>query len=386
MSKLVALARPAIANSLLVLASVLTFYVAMEYALFRVLLPIAPLDIQTRIPELADVLTQTSKSAYLPHDYVALLGDSYAEGVGDWLLEKGSKLNGPFHSADVIHRITGRDVVSFGMRGAGSAEGLVLRTADAFPASRCSIFPEIEYPRQMFYYFYEGNDMEDNIKFLDKVEKRYGASDTDTIDRYLVEQYAASSFLHCHGQLADMTFKLAEFLSQVYISGYSVTQCGQWVESRNHLLVGGRTVETQALQGPAPHFSQEDIARAMRVFARSLAWLRQRFPAMPVTVVYVPAPLSIYRQAGEMVSFCSTTGGGPVRADVVRHHHDVMRDMVAQMSANAHVDFVDATPALRKAAETSVINGPRDWDHLNKTGYEVLGTLVASRVKGEPED
>src|SRR5690348_15828647 len=106
--KLAVLMRRAIPNTLLILAAVLAGYVMLEYVLFRVMLPFVPLDIQTKIPELADVLTQTSKSNYLPRNYVALLGDSYAEGLGDWLLENGSKRNGPFHSAHIIHEQTGR--------------------------------------------------------------------------------------------------------------------------------------------------------------------------------------------------------------------------------------------------------------------------------------
>src|SRR4029077_5840694 len=214
-----------------------------------------------------DVLTQATKSAYLPKDYVAILGDSYAEGLGDWLTQNGGKRNGPFHSAYVIRQLTGRDVVSFGVRGAGSAEGIVLRPAGALPTSPCSIFPAIEPPRQMFIYFYEGNDIEDNIRFLDKVRARYGGSDDGAIDRYLVEQYAQSSLLRCHGQLADMTFKLAEFLSQYYITGYSLTHCGTWISTRNQLRVGEASVEAPALEGPAPHLDDESILAAMKVFA-----------------------------------------------------------------------------------------------------------------------
>jgi len=379
-------ARPALANALLVVLSLLSTYVAMEYAVFRVFLPAAPLDIHSRVPELADVLTQATKSGYLPKDYIAILGDSYAEGLGDWLTQNGGKRNGPFHSAYIIRQLTGRDVVSFGVRGAGSAESIVLQPAGALPSEPCSIFPAIEPPRQMFIYFYEGNDIEDNIRFLDKVRARYGASDDGAIDRYLVEQYAQSSLLRCHGQLADMTFKLAEFLSQYYITGYSLTHCGTWISTRNQLRVGEASVEAPALEGPAPHLDDESILAAMKVFARSLKWLRQRFPAMPVTVVYVPSPLSVYRHAAETVAFCSPTGGGPISADIATRHHLMMRDVAARMSAASHIDFVDATPALRAAAETRVIHGPEDWDHLNKGGYEVLGKLVAARVQGDPQD
>jgi len=384
--RLLVRARPALANTLLVLTSLLSTYVALEYAIFRVFLPATPLDIHSRIPELADVLTQATKSAYLPHDYVAILGDSYAEGLGDWLTQNGGKRNGPFHSAYIIRQLTERDVVSFGVRSAGSAEEIVLRPAGALPSTPCSIFPAIEPPRQMFIYFYEGNDIEDNIRFLDKVRARYGDNDDGAIDRYLVEQYAESSLLRCHGQLADMTFKLAEFLSQYYITGYSLTHCGTWISTRNQLRVGEAIVDAPALEGPAPHLADETIFAAMNVFARSLQWLRQRFPTTPITVIYVPSPLSVYRHVEDTVAFCSPTGGGPIGADVAARHHLMMRDTAARMSAAMHIDFVDATPALRAAGATRVIHGPEDWDHLNRCGYEVLGKLVAARVLGGPED
>lgn len=385
MKKLPALARQAAANTLLVLASVLVCYVAMEYFIFRVMLPFVPLDVQTKIPELADVLTQRSKAAYLPKDYVALLGDSYAEGLGDWLLQNGSKQKGPFGSAHIVHQLTGRDVVSFGIRTSGSAEALVLRPADAFPASRCSIFPEIERPRQMLIYYYEGNDIEDNFKFLLKVNKRYGAADRDAIDRYLSEQYAASSLLRCHVQLAEMTFKLTEFLSQYYITGLSVTHCGTWVPAKNHIVVGEQTMEAPAFEGPAPHIADETIQSAMNVYARALTWLRTHFEGVPITVVYVPAPLSIYRHATDQVAFCSISGAGLIARDVAERHHDLLRDSVKRISTEQGVDFVDATPALRAAAATSVIHGPVDWDHLNKDGYHAFGAFIASLVRSAKE-
>jgi hypothetical protein len=379
-------ARAAIANSLLVVVSLLACYVAIEYALFRVILPVAPFELQSRLPSMAEVLTQTSKSAYLPHDYIALLGDSYAEGYGDWLLENGSKRNGPFHSADVIHQETGRDVVSFGITGAGSAEGMVLQPALIFPSSSCSIFPAIDQPRQMFVYFYEGNDIEDNLKFLGKVSRRYGASSPEAIDRYLNEQYAGWPLLHCHGQLAETMFKQLEFLSQYYITGFSIAHCGTSVPSRNHIVVGGKTIEAPALQGAAPHLPEESIRLAMDVFARSLNWLRTRFPSVPITMVYVPSPLSIYRHATDTISFCSVTGGGLLAKAITERHHDLIRDMVERISAEQRVDFVDSTPALRAAARTNVIHGPQDWDHLNKIGYQALGTFVAARFRQSAED
>ena len=51
-----------------------------------------------------------------------------------------------FHAAHVIHARTGRDVVTFGQGGAGSAEAFVRLPTRAIEGSRCVIFPTIEDP------------------------------------------------------------------------------------------------------------------------------------------------------------------------------------------------------------------------------------------------
>ena len=154
------------ANGLLLVASMLVGYYAIELAFFRLLLPRISLNIVSHLPDTAGVLVQNSRSNKLPHDYVALFGDSYAEGVGDWLLQAHGNRAKPFHSAHVIHEATGRDVVSFGREGKSSAEALVQMPSRIFAGTRCSIFPDIEPPREIFVYFYEGNDADDNLKHL----------------------------------------------------------------------------------------------------------------------------------------------------------------------------------------------------------------------------
>jgi len=378
--------KPHLLNAALVVASVLLTYVLLEVAVFRVFLPFMPLKVRPDLPDRAEVLAQDSKRNYLPHDYIALLGDSYAEGRGDWLLEGGGNRNQPFHSADIIHEMTGRDVASFARGGSGSAEGIVLRPARIFTSTRCILFPEMEIPRQMFVYFYEGNDMEDNLRFLSGVREAYGRVDPETIDRYLNEYYAAENPWRCHLELVDTATRMVGFLYQHYIAGLDVDYCGYNTRA-NRLVVGGHTVEAPALQGPALALSDENIQTGMEILDHSLSWLERRFKDVPVTVVYVPSPLSAYRIAGEMEVYCGIPGitstAGVARSE---RNSDFMADLVRKNAQTHGMDFMDARPALRSAAALRVIHGPRDWDHLNEAGYRALGQLVASGVKASRSD
>jgi hypothetical protein len=373
----------AIVNALLAIASTLLCYVALEYAVFRVALPYLPVDVRPHLPDTVDVLSQNSKAGYLPHNYVALLGDSYAEGLGDWLLQVGGDRTKPFHSADVIRQATGRDVVSFGKGGTGSAEGIVLRPARIFPSYRCSVFPALEAPRQMFVYFYEGNDIDDNIYFLTKVDSRYHRTDGEAINRYLEEQYAATNPWHCHWQLADFMITMASFAVRYHVFGLPADNCGTEAPRSNHLIVGDRTIEAPALMGPAMlHVDDGPIRAAMGVLDHALSWLRMRFPGVPIEVVYVPSALSIYRPAGDSVTYC--VGTNVVRTaptTLSERNHALIRDLARDIAARQGIGFIDATPTLRAAASGQVIHGPRDWDHLNEIGYRALGSLVAAHVR-----
>jgi hypothetical protein len=370
-------------NALLAIASTLLCYIALEYAVFRVALPYLPVDVRPHLPDMVDVLAQNSRAGYLPRDYIALLGDSYAEGLGDWLLQVGGDRTKPFHSADVIRQATGRDVVSFGKGGAGSAEALVWRPARIFPSHRCSVFPALEVPREMFVYFYEGNDVEDNVHFLSKVENRYRRTDADAIDRYLAEDYAVTTAWHCHWQLADFMLTMGSFELRYRVIGLPVDNCGTEAPRANRLIVGDRAVEAPALMGPSLLPVGDDPIRAgMDVLAHALSWLRMRFAGVPVTLVYVPSALSIYHLTGDSVSYClGTNVVKTAPTDTVERNHDFIRDLARDIAAGQRVPFVDATPALRAAAFANVIHGPRDWDHLNEIGYRVLGSLVAAHVK-----
>ena len=376
-------AKALIINALLAIASTLLCYVALEYAVFRVALPYLPVDVRPHLPDMVDVLAQNSKAAYLPHDYIALLGDSYAEGLGDWLLQVGGDRTKPFHSAYVIRQATGHDVVSFGKGGAGSAEAIVLRPARIFPSYRCSVFPALEVPRQMFVYFYEGNDVSDNSHFLDKVDSRYHRTDADAVDRYLAEDYAATNPWHCHWQLADFMVSMASFAFRYRVLGLPVDNCGTEAPHANRLIVGDRAVEAPALMGPSMLPVGDDTIRAgMDVLAHSFSWLRMHFAGVPVTLVYVPSALSIYRLSGDTVSYC--VGTNVVRTAPtaqVGRNHDFIRGLAQDIAGRQGIPFVDATPALRAAASANLIHGPRDWDHLNEIGYRVLGSLVAAHAK-----
>ena len=62
---------------------------AMTYTALELLIPYfrnhIPLTMYNALATEIRVLGQTSKVSVVPKDYIALVGDSYAQGRGDWL-------------------------------------------------------------------------------------------------------------------------------------------------------------------------------------------------------------------------------------------------------------------------------------------------------------
>ena len=278
-------------NLLLVVLSTILGYVALEFVFFVVLLPHYNFGIRPHLPETAEVLVQGSKSKWVPHDYVALLGDSNAEGVGDWLIGNGGNEALPFGPADVLHSLIGRDVVSFGRGGIGSAESLVRQPARILAGSDCMIFPHIDPPSRILAFYSEGIAVQSNLVFLKKVTEKYGSDDVQAIDRYLTDVYADFPSWQCHLYLGDTIGRLVRFAYEY--RNFTINDLKPSQPGGNLIIVNGRTIDAPSpLMGPALEIDETGTLAAIKVFDRSLAWLRNRYPNVTMTVVDIPSPLT----------------------------------------------------------------------------------------------
>jgi len=381
-------------NATVSTVSFLVTYLICEFLFFRFMLPSMSYNIRPFLPERADFFMQNSKSHYVPHDYVALLGDSYAAGVGDWLLANGGKSDKPYHSANVIHDLLHRDVASFGRVNIGSAQMMVDRVARILDDGYCYLFPPIEQPRRFVVYFYEGNDFSDNYELmLDDIKPHEGEL-APQIDDFLRTHYAKPNPWACHGHFGDMLWRMGRYAVKYSWRPPAVIDLPGTI---NPVTVGGVTRTAGDFQAPPLIMTEAQVDTGVLIFSRSLAWLRGRFPDTPVTIVYVPAPSSVYRHAGSTVLvkevYAPSDPNGPIYkfgvkvmpAEIYARSQMVCSKIRAATIAGG-AGFVDARPAFRRAAARAFIHGPRDWNHPNRLGYTVLGTLVAEKIdQSEPD-
>ena len=87
--------RARLSNAGLVLVSLLLAYLALDFGLFHRFVDKVPLALNPQLGRIK-VLGQSSKAGPEPHDYIAVFGDSYAAGAGDWVIGAGAHGNPDF--------------------------------------------------------------------------------------------------------------------------------------------------------------------------------------------------------------------------------------------------------------------------------------------------
>lgn len=382
-------------NAAVVAVSVAVTYLVVQFVFFRFFLPDVPPNLRPYLSDRARIFAQTSEAHESPHNYVALLGDSYAEGVGDWMLTAGGEKKRPFGSADVIHAQTGRDIASFGRAGASSADAMVLRVARILRGGSCYAFPSVEEPKRFVVYFYEGNDLDDNNTLIERVAAARGPGLAGTIDTFFDHDYGVESHWQCYGHLGEMITRMARFvIRQHYHPKFFI----DLPPSQNRIVIAGAPVAAPELQVPSMGLTEGEIVDGVTVFDRALAWLRRTYPAAPATVVYIPSPASVYRHAiaevvGRDVSDqeVARKQGRPDLIDGrafpvsgVYARSQQICEAIRAASLKNGAGFVDTRPELRAAGARQAVHGPRDWRHLNETGYRIVGGLVAKDLDGRP--
>lgn len=395
--------KSALQNFVLLLLSLGVAWGGIELVIFPMAVPHLPMRLHAFLGEL-EPLAQSSKSGLRPKgEWVLLVGDSYAKGNGDWFLSVDKGGNPPFQAAHVIHDTTGRDVLNFGLPGAGSAGAWVMRPEEYMTWLDLSWRYGVERPKTVFAYFYEGNDLDDNLR---RAAFHFGGAipngfltDAAAVDSYL-ETFAGARQRDNVTVLYNLfALKFArnilrhEFSSRSAAGGATEAEQQAATQDRptasspssqpsNAVRIGDRAEPVSGpMQSPSLELSPTETAGALLIAERALVRLRALFPDSDIVTVYLPSPLTVYEPASDHVVI-QTYHKGPARwpAAAVAARSDVLCRRLRDIAGRAGVGFLDTRAALRAAARVRAIHGPRDWKHLNRHGQEVLGAVLSDSV------
>ena len=184
-------------NSLLFILS-LIFTLAIGEWLFPKFLNKVPFRLYGGIETNLRVLAQYSKQSIFPENYIAILGDSNSVGVGDLYLDLSKNSTNwypDYAPAHFINKKLGIDVVSFGFAGAGSLDGIWSNPVNQFNYINSKGLV-LQPPKTILIFFYEGNDLGNNLQFLRKNykgnEKVSELLSSAKFDKWLNQQFQNS--------------------------------------------------------------------------------------------------------------------------------------------------------------------------------------------------
>lgn len=394
-------------NILLIFLGLAIGYLSMEVIFLRLIIPQLSLEKQSRLPLGLRPLAQSSKKGLLPHHYIAVLGDSYANGNGDWLLSVLKDWgNLPYQSIHVLHEKSGRDVVSFGESGADSVYGLVTEPVLYDRYINHSWLLNLETPALFIHYFYEGNDLNGNIERLKPFKRNDGKLDSHKLyEPHVLDDFIKNKAMFYTGFFDDIAppwsgWKLKYltrnlFLFQFLCGGLDCLS-GKKRDlpkldrirkltnySINKVMIGEKAVNLpDGMQGPGMELDEEETRASVWIFERSLAALRSYYPNTPVIIAYLPSTLTAYRVLSKHVAMQSYMDrGNSFPTSEIFARSDRLVTMIRDASERQGAIFADTRPALRQAARKELIHGPIDWLHFNQLGYTVLGEEMARLVK-----
>lgn len=80
------------------------------------------------------------------------------------------------------------------------------------------------------------------------------------------------------------------------------------------------------------------------------------------------------------------TNGTKFPVEAVYARSQKICERIRALSLAEGTDFIDTRPMFRRVAAKEPMHGPRDWNHLNESGYRLLGNLLASRIDERASD
>lgn len=381
-------------NILLSLTVIAVTFLILESVIEDKFITQTPVKFQFALPAGLAVLAQSSKSERLPENYIAIAGDSYAQGKGDWLLQIDPDSNSEFNSGHILHDLTGKDVITFGKSGASNIKGWVREPIAKYQFIKRNIDSHLQEPDIILAYFYAGNDLLENVvqireDFIPEYGKDKLNNDKAWKDFFLdyIKQRKTGPFSGIDSNTGWFPRAVVKIIKNELKEKKVGAELGdihiQVTGKINSVWVNGKEVKIpDALQSPALELTKAETDLGFMAAKRSLKYLHDFFKNSKIIVVYIPAVIESYAKVSDKISTSNIIAKDPTKsveihtAEELMQRSDEIAGRVKQMSESLGIPFIDTRPDIREASKKQIIHGPIDWKHFNKAGYTALAESI----------
>jgi len=353
-------------------------------------------------------LGQYSKKEVIPKDYLAIVGDSHAYGFGPWLYDNSWSWGQPdFATHHLLHAKTKLDIISFGYPGFGTFGSYLTSVSEYNFVSESSFWSELAEPKIILLFFYEGNDLINN---LHEIEQRgfdiTRISNDDAKDEIGILMESEVRKLDEHWSWFDhlaswnlfsglyknysIRFQTTEPDNQPTNIDYSIDRLeadnNQSKRTENIALINGQEIDLGYSEGPALLLTDQEVSLSMEVFRQSLAYMKKSLPSSRIAVVYLPSSLSVYQFESQHLRPAPLVMKGerrdhPFAPAKATENSLKLRNSVGTITNSLGLKFIDPTNSLQDSAKQTLLHGPRDPIHFNREGYLAFAEAILPQVK-----
>jgi hypothetical protein len=265
-----------------------------------------------------------------------------------------------------------------------------------------SLIARVPQPASIVLYFYEGNDIDENYQEVkdrllpqgfDKSRLHDYDYFIDFVRKHIVEKnpvyVGAGSVWVADGERLFRFIKTAVnfvFLHEGLSGKFKgIDNQGEPAGVTNKVFLSGKVVPVpDGFQGPSMLLDDVQTGEGFVVLEQSVHAVRDVFPGVPVSMVYIPSPSSIYKFASTDIDLWDMINNPDERphrlAATIRPRSNMFCQRVMRIAKDHAVYFHDARPVLLEHGSREFLHGPVDWHHFNVQGYRVLAGEVQKAV------
>ncbi|MDP3920800.1 MAG: hypothetical protein Q8R76_08355 [Candidatus Omnitrophota bacterium] len=364
-----------LALNLTLLATVLVMIGSvLEVGVFRMNMHRIPMRFHGHIDRYFYAFAQSSKAVVMPKNYIAIAGDSYAQGEGDWRIEANVWKNPPFASQHVLQELTGQDVINSGAGGGDSLRTLAVRPVAQYRFLNSTLLYRIKKPDIILSYVYEGG-LNRSLAFLEQnYLPRYDPA--RIYDRAYFRQFIDDIVTQSIPTAIARRFVLPRFLLRLW-NNFRVRLAKLFPPISP--FYGKRTRTDSGAKEVAKSFpdynSEEGLKLSLYVIQQSLTYLTDFFPEARHYIVYIPDIHTSYEMPVD----------GTARDNLLPEflRSDEISDALKIISVAVGSTYIDSRPAIRAASQAGRVHGVIDKAHFNRKGYTVLAETILPYLEGD---
>jgi hypothetical protein len=336
--------------------------------------------------------------------YVAVLGDSVAQGGGDAYLS-GKKDYSIIHH---LHNSNNMNYLIFGRAGYGSISSVSNLVKQYKLSNHSYLFDDLNKPDSILFIFNESFNLHANITEYRKFKKN-----NEKINEYVLRRINKNIELNNLDYLKN-SYPILPFLGKFYeyfeimfnkiASAKNIEDIKLLVSSRLKKLFGKTVVLNDApknnltwinsikdhsniknirpIQGAALHLTEDEIKTAIEIFFESLKYIQAWSDDKKIKIVYIPSAISSYMWNEPIVFYYRNNYAGSKTTNNKANNLNstFIRKQIKNFSINNNIEFLDTTSEVFKNGENLVLHGPLDWGHFNDKGYKVISNFIIENL------